>query len=71
MQGCKQSGILPAGSEIQVLQPGLLQADVLQDLPGALTPGAPTPGAPTPGGTERIVGKGRGGGGVVSLFLIS
>lgn len=37
MQRCKQSRLLPAGAEVQVLQPCILQTDVLQDLPGALT----------------------------------
>lgn len=40
MQRCKQSGVLPTGTEVQVLQPCVLQTDVLQDLPGALTLGA-------------------------------
>lgn len=43
MQRCKQSGLLPAGTEVQVLQPCVLQTDVLQDLPGALTQGAREP----------------------------
>ncbi|KAG7274056.1 hypothetical protein CRUP_030778 [Coryphaenoides rupestris] len=36
MQGCQQSGLLSTGAEVQVLQPGVLQTDVLQDLPGTL-----------------------------------
>lgn len=40
MQRCKQSGLLPAGPEVQILQPSVLQTDVLQDLSGALTSGA-------------------------------
>lgn len=40
MQRCKQSGLLPARTEVQVLQPCVFQTDVLQDLPGPLTPRA-------------------------------
>lgn len=37
MQRRKQGGILPIGAEVQVLQPRVLQADVLQDVPRTLT----------------------------------
>lgn len=51
MQGREQSGLLPAGAEVQVLQPRVLQADVLQDLPGPLSD---TPsGHIEPGETRR------------------
>lgn len=42
MQRCEQSGVLPAGAEVQVLQSCVLQTDVLQDLPGPLTSHPPT-----------------------------
>jgi len=37
VQRCEQSGILPTGAEVQVLQSSILQTDVLQDLPRTLT----------------------------------
>lgn len=37
VQRCEQSGILPTGAEVQVLQSCILQTDVLQDLPRTLT----------------------------------
>lgn len=40
MQRREQSGLLPAGAKVQILQPSVLQTDVLQDLSGALTSGA-------------------------------
>ena len=37
VQRRKQGGILPTGAEVQVLQPRVLQTDVLQDVPRTLT----------------------------------
>lgn len=61
MQRCKQSGLLPAGTEVQVLQPCILQTDVLQDLPGALTLGAQERYAASKRERERKARKMEGG----------
>lgn len=50
MQRCQQSGLLPAGSKVQVLQSSILQTDVLQDLSGSLTLGALEPDKTAIGG---------------------
>lgn len=53
MQRREQSGILPAGAEVQVLQSCVLQADVLQDLPGPLTSHLPPTGCSKPGEEKK------------------
>lgn len=37
VQRCEHSGLLPPGAQVQVLQPAIFQANVLQDLPGTLS----------------------------------
>lgn len=45
VQRCEHCGLLPPGAQVQVLQPAIFQANVLQDLPGTLS-GAPRSSQP-------------------------